>query len=55
MPIVGAKRRQYVEENVRAVDVELTAEDLASLDESAPKGVAAGARYPATGMATLNR
>ena len=55
VPIFGAKRRQYVEENVRAVDVELTAEDLVSLDESAPKGVAAGARYPATGMATLNR
>ena len=40
------KRRKYLEENVAAVDVELTEEDLAALDEAAPVGVAAGDRYP---------
>lgn len=43
--IPGTKRRTYLEENVAAVDVELTAEDLAALDEIAPVGVAAGDRY----------
>ena len=55
VPIFGAKRRHYVEENVGALDVQLTAEDLRGLDEAAPKGVAAGPRYPAAVMAALNR
>ena len=44
--IPGTKRRKYLEENVAAADVELTAEDLAALDKAAPVGVAAGTRYP---------
>jgi aryl-alcohol dehydrogenase-like predicted oxidoreductase len=44
--IPGTKRRTYLEENVAAVDVELTADDLAALDEAAPVGVAVGSRYP---------
>ena len=46
VPIPGTKRVKYLEENVRAMNVELSAEDLRRIDEVAPKGVAAGDRYP---------
>ena len=52
--IPGTKRRTYLEENVAAADVELSSDDLAALDEVAPVGVAAGARYPEAGMAGVN-
>lgn len=51
--IPGTKRRTYLEENVAAADVELTADDLAALDEIAPVGVAAGDRYPEAAMKGL--
>jgi aryl-alcohol dehydrogenase-like predicted oxidoreductase len=44
-PIPGTKHRRYLEENVAALDVELSEEDLRRIDEVAPKGVAAGDRY----------
>jgi aryl-alcohol dehydrogenase-like predicted oxidoreductase len=53
VPIPGTKRRQYLEENAAAVDVTLTLEELARIDEVAPKGVAVGDRYP--DMSTVNR
>ena len=53
VPIPGTKRRKYLEENVEAVEVELSAEDLARIDEAAPVGVAAGDRYP--DMSAVNR
>ncbi|WP_346959893.1 aldo/keto reductase [uncultured Arthrobacter sp.] len=46
VPIPGTKKRERLRENLGAVDVELSAGDLARLDELAPAGVAAGARYP---------
>lgn len=46
VPIPGTKRRKYLEENAAASGIELTAEDLARLDELTPKGAAAGMRYP---------
>jgi aryl-alcohol dehydrogenase-like predicted oxidoreductase len=55
IPIPGTKRQEYLEENVAALEVELTSEDLKRLDEVAPKGVAAGARYPEEMMGLLNR
>lgn len=55
IPIPGTKRRKYLEENVAAVDVELTPEDLQRIDRVAPKGVAAGMRYPESMMSTVNR
>jgi aryl-alcohol dehydrogenase-like predicted oxidoreductase len=55
VPIPGTKRRAYLEENVRALEVELTGEDRAQLDDIAPLGVAAGQRYPAYGMRAVNR
>ncbi|MEA2603532.1 MAG: hypothetical protein QOF89_4524 [Acidobacteriota bacterium] len=55
VPIPGTKRRKYLEENVGALDVELSPEDLRRIDEVAPKGVAAGLRYPEAMMASVNR
>jgi aryl-alcohol dehydrogenase-like predicted oxidoreductase len=46
VPIPGTKKRDRLQENLGATDVELSAEDLARLEELAPAGVAAGARYP---------
>ena len=45
VPIPGTKRRKYLEENVAALDVKLTAEDLIEIDKVFPVGVAAGERY----------
>lgn len=53
VPIPGTKRRKYLEENAGALDVELTEEDLRKIDEVAPKGAAAGQRYP--DMSSVNR
>jgi aryl-alcohol dehydrogenase-like predicted oxidoreductase len=55
VPIPGTKRRTYLEENVRALDVQLTADDLARIEQIAPRGVAAGERYPASAMQAVNR
>jgi aryl-alcohol dehydrogenase-like predicted oxidoreductase len=55
VPIPGTKRRKYLEENVAALEVEITPEDLRRIDEVAPKGAAAGTRYPEAGMAAVNR
>jgi len=46
VPIPGTKRRSYLEENVGASQIEITADDRAQLDLLAPKGAAAGMRYP---------
>jgi aryl-alcohol dehydrogenase-like predicted oxidoreductase len=54
-PIPGTKRRTYLEENVAALEVELTPDDLARIEEVAPKGVAAGERYPAAAMQSIGR
>jgi aryl-alcohol dehydrogenase-like predicted oxidoreductase len=54
VPIPGTTRPQRVEENVAALDIELTDDELARLDEIAPVGVAAGTRYPAQAMDMLN-
>ena len=55
LPIPGTKRRQYLEENVAALDVQLTPDDLRRLDEVMPPGIAAGTRYPTEGMHAVNR
>jgi aryl-alcohol dehydrogenase-like predicted oxidoreductase len=55
VPIPGTKRVKYLEENVAAIEVELTPQDLRRIEAIAPKGVAAGPRYPDAGMATVNR
>jgi aryl-alcohol dehydrogenase-like predicted oxidoreductase len=55
VPIFGAKHVAYVEENVAAAGVTLSAADLEALERAAPAGAAAGLRYPQAGLATLNR
>jgi aryl-alcohol dehydrogenase-like predicted oxidoreductase len=55
VPIPGTKRVKYLEENVAAIEVTLTAADMRRIEEIAPKGAAAGTRYPESGMATVNR
>ncbi len=54
VPIPGTKRRKYLQENVKALDVQLTENDLKRIDEVAPHGIAAGARYPEQMMSALN-
>ena len=53
-PIPGTKRRKYLEENAAADQIRLTDEDLAEIDAIAPHGIAAGDRYNADGMRSLN-
>ena len=53
-PIPGTKRKIYLEENVAALGLELTPEDLKRIEEICPRGVAAGSRYPEAGMKLVN-
>jgi aryl-alcohol dehydrogenase-like predicted oxidoreductase len=53
VPIPGTKHVRYLEENVRALDIHLSDDDLRRIDEVAPKGITAGDRYP--DMSTVNR
>ncbi|PZO39029.1 MAG: aldo/keto reductase [Pseudanabaena frigida] len=55
VPIPGTKRRKYLEENIGATTVILTAEDISRINAVAPQGIAAGDRYPAQNMSALNR
>jgi aryl-alcohol dehydrogenase-like predicted oxidoreductase len=54
VPIPGTRRIANLEENVAAVDIELTPEELVAIEQAAPAGVAAGERYAPQGMQTLN-
>jgi aryl-alcohol dehydrogenase-like predicted oxidoreductase len=55
VPIPGTKRRSYLEENLAALDVTLTPEELQRIEEVAPRAAAAGTRYPESMMQALNR
>ncbi|MEA3052405.1 MAG: hypothetical protein QOG72_1308 [Sphingomonadales bacterium] len=55
VPIPGTKRRKYLEENIGALEVELSREELERIDRILPPGAAAGPRYHPQGMATVNR
>jgi aryl-alcohol dehydrogenase-like predicted oxidoreductase len=50
VPIPGTKRRTYLDDNLGALEISLSSADLARIDEIAPRGVAAGPRYPAAAM-----
>jgi aryl-alcohol dehydrogenase-like predicted oxidoreductase len=54
LPIPGTTRRGHLEENLAALEITLTPEDLARINEIAPKGVAAGDRYPEMAMKVVN-
>ena len=55
VPIPGTKRRKYLQENVGALAVSLTSEDLARIEQIAPKHAFAGLRYPPAMMQLSNR
>jgi aryl-alcohol dehydrogenase-like predicted oxidoreductase len=55
VPIFGTKRRTYLEENIGALNVDLTAADLQRLDQLIPKDAAAGARYGEAMMALISK
>jgi aryl-alcohol dehydrogenase-like predicted oxidoreductase len=55
IPIPGTKRRAFLEENLAAVDIALSEEDLARINAALPPGAAAGTRYPETMMRSVNR
>jgi len=54
VPIPGTKRRKYLEENVGAVDVKLSKDDLRRIEEVFPADAAAGERYPEHMLALVN-
>lgn len=54
VPIPGTKRRRYLEENVAALDVTLSGDELAAIEAVFPFNAAAGERYGTEGMATIN-
>jgi aryl-alcohol dehydrogenase-like predicted oxidoreductase len=55
VPIPGTKRRKTLEENCAAADVKLAPQELAEIEAIAPKGVAAGDRYPAASIKAIQR
>ncbi|BCM65194.1 MULTISPECIES: aldo/keto reductase [Streptomyces] len=55
VPIPGTRRQRYLEENLGALAVELTAEDLAAIEAAAPPEQIAGSRYDATSLTFVNR
>lgn len=54
-PIPGTKHIRYLEENIAALDVQLTRKELEEIEAIAPKGAAAGPRYPEVMMQSLGR
>ena len=54
IPLVGARRRESLSEALGALNVVLSADDLAAIEVAVPKGAAAGLRYPAPAMAQLD-
>jgi len=54
VPIPGTRSRSRLTENVKSVEIELTADELAEIDEMIPKDMAAGDRYPEAAMTFVN-
>ena len=55
VPIPGTKRRNYLEENIAAVSLTFTTEELQRIGDAIPAGSAAGTRYPERSMGSVNR
>jgi aryl-alcohol dehydrogenase-like predicted oxidoreductase len=55
VPIPGTKQRKYLEENVAALNVELTPAEMEEISAATPPGAAAGMRYPESSMQSVNR
>jgi aryl-alcohol dehydrogenase-like predicted oxidoreductase len=54
VPLIGARRRDRLAEALGALELRLSADDLAAIERAVPKGAASGARYPASAMADLD-
>lgn len=54
IPIPGTKRRTYLEENIGALDIQLTEDDLEQIIEMLPNGIAVGERYAEADMKKIN-
>lgn len=54
VPIPGTTSRRHLEENAAALNLTLSSQDLRRIDDAAPKGAAAGTRYPEAGMRNIN-
>jgi aryl-alcohol dehydrogenase-like predicted oxidoreductase len=54
VPIPGTTRSSHLDENIAALDIVLTADELAQIEAVAPLGVASGPRYPAPTMVHVN-
>ena len=54
-PIPGTKKRSRLEENLRAVEISLSADEMAQIDDISPRGAAAGERYTPAQLATVHR
>ena len=54
IPIPGTKCRRYLDQNIAALDVVLSAEELAELDRAFPPDAAAGLRYPEAFLGSVN-
>ena len=55
VPIPGTKRRKYLEENVAAVEITLSPDEITELEAAVPREEIVGDRYSASGMQTVNR
>ena len=55
IPIPGTKKRTYLEENIKAISVRFSEEEMQQLNEAIPPGAAAGPRYPERAMIAVNR
>lgn len=54
-PIPGTKKMKFLEDNAKSIEVRLSKDDLALIEEMSPKGIASGARYPENMIRSLNR
>lgn len=55
VPIPGTKRRKYLEDNLGALEVQLSPQEMARIEKTIPSGAAAGTRYPEAGLQAVNR
>jgi aryl-alcohol dehydrogenase-like predicted oxidoreductase len=55
VPIPGTRKAGHLEDNAAALGLDLSADDLAALDQAFAEGAAAGDRYKAAGLAMVNR
>ena len=55
VPIFGTKRRSYLEENIAAIEIKLTAAEMKRIEEIFPKDAASGARYPEAMMKLIGQ